>query len=160
MARVSADVVLARSHAVGAEEVIEPRLVLLAGSPALDDVEHVAMEFAVLVSERGVVENSTDIIQDFMDRDIRMFPCEHDPWSYVLEDCGRELPCRLVENVGEMVFAEHAVGWIAAVWVRPGFVLVLPACVDDGGTPTLELVGYGVDDGPYERRQEREHEHC
>lgn len=105
MAGVSADVVLARAHAVRAEEVIESRLILLAGSPALDNVEHVAVEFAILVSERGVVENSGDIIQDFVDGDIGMFPREDDPWSYVLEDCGCDLSGRLVEDVGEMVFA-------------------------------------------------------
>lgn len=106
------------------------------------------------------MEDSRDIIENLMDWDIRMVPSENDARSYVLEDSGRNLTSRLIQYVREMVFAEHAMCWVAAMWVGPCFVLVLPACINDCRTSGLELYRDSIDDRAYEGRQKREYEHC
>jgi hypothetical protein len=48
--------------------------------------------------------------------------------------------------------------WVGAVGIRPRFVLVFSARVDDGGAPALELLGDGVDDWADEGGEEGEDE--
>ncbi len=100
--------------------------------PALDCVEHVSVEFAVLIPDGRVVKHSDDVIEDFMDWDTGVLPCEDDAWCNVLKDCGCDLAGWFVEDVGEVVLGQQAVCWIGAVRIGPRLVLVLATGVDDG----------------------------
>lgn len=157
MAGVKPDVILTVTDVIRCKEVYLGAAVPI--RPVLHYVEHVAMQFAVLIAQGRVVEDTADVIEDFMKGDVGVLPREDDARGYVLEDRGGNLATGFVKDVGKVVFAEHAVGWVAALRISPRLVLVLAACVDYGGAASFELLRDGIDDRADEGGQEGEDEH-
>lgn len=126
---VCTDMVSPFPHAFRAQNIIDvdplPRM-----NPSLHHIIHVAVEFAMLVAERRMVEDTIDVIQHLIRRNIGMLPGIDDPRGDILKDCCRNLARRLIENVGKMVFRKERMGRIRAVWIGPRFILMLAAGVD------------------------------
>lgn len=68
----------------GAEDVVERSAVGLIVDPFADCVEHVAMEFALLVTHGGVVESAEDVFHDFVDGDSWVLPSVENTAGLVL----------------------------------------------------------------------------
>lgn len=143
--------------ALAAEYGVEIRA-LPATSPAFDDGEHGVVDLAAMVTSSWVVENTDDVVEDLVERDVRVFPCVENAGCDILEDSGGDLTGWFVKDVGEMVFGEKGVGRIGAVRVGPRFILVFSTCVNDGGAAGFELSGDSVDDRADKRGEEREDE--
>ncbi len=117
-----------RPHTFRREDIIQiAASTWTATGPLLDSIEHVSMHLAVLVSRGGMVEDLHAVVQDLLDRDVGVIPRIHDAGRHELQDLACHLPGGLVEDIAEVVFAQHRVGRVRAVWVGPGFVLVFPA---------------------------------
>lgn len=71
---VSALVVPACFDGGGAEDVVEVAAVRVLVDPFLDCVEHVAVDFEVVVARGGVVEDVEDVVDYFVDGDAGVFP--------------------------------------------------------------------------------------
>lgn len=103
VAGVESDMVFTMANVFGCEEV-EFGTTITVGPP-LYDIEHVTVEFAILIPKGGVVEDSGDVIQDLVDWNVRMLPRKDNTGRNVLEDCGCNLAGRFIKDVGEMIFA-------------------------------------------------------
>ena len=57
------------------------------------------MDFAVAVSESGVVEHADDVVEHLVDRDVRVFPGVYDAWCHILQDDACDLASWIVKNV-------------------------------------------------------------
>lgn len=96
-----------------------------------------------------MVKDADNVIKDLGDWDVGVLPCVDNTWSDVLENASCDLTGRLVQDVREVVFGKKGMGWVRAVGICPGFVLMFAACVNNGGATVLELGGYSIDDGAY-----------
>lgn len=71
---VAALVVRACLDGGGGEGVVQAAAVRVLVNPFLDGVEHVAVDFDVLVARGGVVEDLQDVVDYFVDGDAGVFP--------------------------------------------------------------------------------------
>lgn len=141
-------VVFALPNALRSEDVVERATSV--GSrvdPALHDVEHASVDFAMRVSDGGVVEDADDIVENLLDGDVGMVPCVNNAGRDVFEDGGCDLAGWFVQDVGEVVFRQEGVCGVRAMRIRPHFVLMFATCIHDRGAACLELSGDGTDDG-------------
>ena len=63
----------------------------------------------MVVSKGGMVEHTGHILQNLLNRDIRMLPCIDDTWRDILKYTGSDLPGGWVENVRKVVFGKEGV---------------------------------------------------
>ncbi len=127
---IRADMVFTFPHAFGAQDFINMSRPMRL-SPPLHDIVHVPMKLAMVIAERRVVKDTTDVVEHLVHRNVGMLPCINNPRSHVLKDCSSNLSRRLIQNVRKMIFGEKRVGGIRAKWVGPGLVLMLAAGIND-----------------------------
>jgi hypothetical protein len=154
---VVAAVVLTRTDRLGAEDLIQI-LTAVVMRPLLDGFEHAVVDLRAAISQARVVEHAHAVVQDLFDRDIWVVPCVDDAGSDILKDGYGDLTGGLVQNVGEVVLGEHAVGRIGRGGDGPDLVLMLRSRVNDCGGPALQLRRGCLDDGQDEGGEQRQHE--
>jgi len=143
-------VVVAILYGLGGEDGVQRVGVGLLFHPFPDCVEHVAVDFEGFVAQGGVVKCAEDVVQYFVDGNTRVFPSVEDTAGrlsvisscfgkaveakenlrcHVLQDGSCNSSCNTVELVGEMIFGEHGVCWVGALWVIPRLELRVGAVV-------------------------------
>lgn len=68
------DVVLVVADGLGGQEMVEVVAVGCLVGPLSDCVEHVLLNGHALVADGGVVEGAEDVVDDFVDGDVGIFP--------------------------------------------------------------------------------------
>lgn len=131
--------------------------------PLLDLTEHesasITSAIIAVLAKSWVVKNTIDnAIECAGNVDVIIVPALHDLRDNPLQDSTGDLTSRLIEYVGKMIFAEHAVGGIGVVVVGENSHLVLLAALDDLARAGVQLILNLRDDGHYVRRQQRENE--
>ena len=84
MACISANMILSCSNTIRVEKIVGLGAVVRIADPALDNIVHIAVEFAAVIPEDWMVEHSGDIVEHLMDRNIGMLPRINNARSYVL----------------------------------------------------------------------------
>ena len=96
--------------------------------PFLHDRVHLAVDFAVRFTSCWVVEDSANVVEDLGRLYLRVVPTVNHARCDVLQNHSHHLPSRLVQDVAEMVFAQHGVCGITAGLVVTHEVLLLLTC--------------------------------
>lgn len=97
--------VFALSYALGREQYVEVRSAIWSRTcPALDRTEHVSVQLAMMIPNCWVMEDSGNIIEDLLHRNVGVLPCIDYTWRDILENSGRDLTSRLVEDIGKVIF--------------------------------------------------------
>lgn len=139
--------VLARTHGLGRQNVVDLVTTGMLVSPFLDCAEHIPLEVNSFVAKGGMMESLEYIVADFVDRDGGILPGIQDAGNCVLQDRDRDTSCARVEDIGEVILCEHTVGGIGAARVVPRFVLGPSTGGDDARGSVLELLRDSFDDG-------------
>ena len=71
------------------------------------------------------MKSTNNIVHDFFDGHVGMFPGVYDTGRNILEDDGSHISGWWIEYIGEVVFRKHRMCWVSTIWIRPWFVLVL-----------------------------------
>jgi len=75
------------SHSGGVEQDVNVVPLGVLVNPLSDSVEHVAVDFDVLISDCRVVKRTEDVIHDFVNGDPWVLPCVDDTRDNILQDC-------------------------------------------------------------------------
>jgi len=65
------------------------------------------MAFISLIPDRRVMENTLNILHNLLDRHIEVFPCVQNSRGDEFKDFRSDESSWLVENVAEMILAQH-----------------------------------------------------
>lgn len=107
---VSPDMVLAMPDTLGAEELFKISAAIRSRvRPSLDSFVHIALYFAMIISDRRVVEYPNDILKNLLHGYIWMLPGVNYAWCDVLKYSCCDLTSWLVEDVGKVIFGQKRV---------------------------------------------------
>src|SRR5689334_7822703 len=128
---VDSRLVLAASDSLRAKDIVQILLACSVMHPLLDHFEHVPVHLDRIISQGRMMEDLFNIVHDLLDRHIWMLPCVQNAGGDELENLRCDIAGRFIEDVAEMVLAQHGMSWVAAVWVGPNFKLVSARGIDD-----------------------------
>lgn len=132
------DMVLTRPDTFRAEDAVQSMIrIALIVHPMLYTSKHVPVELKVVVTDGRVVEDPTDIFQDFVLGHVRVVPGVYYTRSDVLKNHRGQLSSRLVQNVAEVILRKHRVSRVCAVRVVPNEVLLLSTSINDSAAACL-----------------------
>lgn len=118
-------VISPRSNCLGGEDIVQIMAATrTTADPPLDAIEHVFLHFDIVASRCGVVEDFHAVIQNLLDGNVGMIPRVHDARGDEFQDFRGKQAGWLIQDITEMILAEHRVGGVCAVGIGPWFVLV------------------------------------
>jgi hypothetical protein len=125
---------------------------VLAAPPLLDNAKHgvttVSDTILPHIALGGVVENAMDdAVVDAADIDVFVIPCLDNLGDYPLHSCLRDFSSGFIEDVGEVVFAEHRVRGVRGAVIVKHDVLCVLGRLDDLIATGVEFVLDLADDG-------------
>lgn len=135
---IASNVVPTLLHGLRREDVVQVFSVIVV-CPLSHNFVHRIVHLAIVISQRGMMEDAHAVVQHLVNRHIWVVPSVDNTWCDVLQDCHSNLSSRLIENVGEVVLGEHTVSGVGGVRISPDLKLMLRCRVNDSRRAALEL---------------------